>query len=338
MTGSAPRAPTPDTMSGVRVIPPCRPVNDLAADARAGLLHRPRQLPPKYFYDASGSALFDAICDTPEYYLTRTEHALLERCAAGLMQQAAADAVIELGAGTARKTRTLLAHARPGTRYRPFDICAPLMQQVGRDLGREFPHLRIEPCCGDYHAGLAHLEHPPGRCLFLFLGSTLGNFEDDEASTFLDELTGQMAPGDCLLLGVDRVKSRQRLEAAYNDAQGLTARFNLNLLEVLNRELLADFDPAAFRHHAFYNASAHRIEMHLHCLRACRVQLRALGETIHLAQGESIRTEISRKFTRSEAELLLQQAGLEILAHEEAPNGDFSLLLGRLPQRHHAVT
>ncbi len=313
----------------VRFVPPARPVNDLAADARAGLLSRPRSLPPKYFYDATGSALFDAICDTPEYYPTRTEQALLAARGAALMARAAPRALLEFGAGTARKTRHLLDHATPGCRYLPLDICAELLAVVGATLAAEYPRLEIEPCCGDYHAGLDHLPRPEGPCLYLFLGGTLGNLDDHEAQDFLDEVAAHMRPGDCLLLGLDRVKARTRLEAAYDDEAGLTARFNLNLLQVLNRELGADFDPAAFRHLARYNEDRARIEMYLVARRDQRVRLAALDTVIELARGERILTEISRKFTHDSAEALIDAAGLRLLDHLEAPGGDYSLLLAQ---------
>ncbi len=311
----------------VRFVPPARPVNDLAADARAGLLQPPRSLPPKYFYDASGSGLFDAICDTPEYYPTRTELALLADRGASLMARAAPRAIIEFGAGTARKTRCLLDHAAPGCRYLPMDICVELMTTVGAALAADYPRLDIEPCCGDYHAGLDHLPRPEGRRLYLFLGGTIGNFDEDEAQAFLAEVAAHMRPCDCLLLGLDRVKARARLEAAYDDAAGLTARFNLNLLRVLNRELGADFDPAAFRHLARYDEERARIEMYLVAERDQRVHLEALDSVIELARGERILTEISRKFTRASAEALIDGAGLRLLDHHEAPGGDYSLLL-----------
>ncbi|HJO36651.1 MAG TPA: L-histidine N(alpha)-methyltransferase [Gammaproteobacteria bacterium] len=310
---------------------PERPVPGIVEDAAAGLLEAPRSLPPKYFYDAVGSALFDRICDTPEYYPTRTEAALLAAHAGDIMRRCQPRALVELGSGTSRKTRHLLRAAPAPARltYWPLDVCEPVLEAQAIALEQEFPGLAVQPLVGDYHGGLAHLPPMPGPRLFVFLGGTLGNFRHHEALALLQELAVLMAPADALLLGVDRVKSTARLNAAYNDAAGVTAAFNLNLLQVLNRELAADFDPAAFSHHAAYDERAAQIEMALISRRAQQVELGALQRCITLAEGEPIRTEISRKFTPESLRALLAEAGLGLEALYQPEDGSFSLVSAR---------
>lgn len=313
-----------------RVVPPARPIAGLQEDARRGLLRRPRSLPPKYFYDERGSRLFDAICDTPEYYPTRTEDALLARHAAAIVAQARPEHILELGSGTSRKTRHLLAACEGGRAapvYWPFDVCEEMLLAAGAELAGHYEWLTVKPLLGDYCAGLRHLPCPPGRRLFVFLGGTIGNFGRDEAVSLLQELRAIMAPGDWLLLGADRVKDPAILHAAYNDAQGITAEFNRNLLHVLNRELEANFEVEAFRHEAVYNSLHARIEMYLVSARPQTVRLRALGECIGLAQGERILTEISCKFTPGAIESLLSSARLRLDTHYQPPDESFSLVL-----------
>lgn len=310
---------------------PDRPVSGIVEDAAAGLLEAPRSLPPKYFYDAVGSALFDQICDTPEYYPMRTEAALLAAHAGEIMRRYQPRALVELGSGMSRKTRHLL-RATPAPAqltYWPLDVCEPVLETQAVALEREFPGLTVQPLVGDYHGGLANLPAMNGPRLFVFLGGTLGNFQHGEAVSLLRELATLMAPADALLLGVDRVKATARLNAAYNDAAGVTAAFNLNLLQVLNRELGADFDPAAFAHHAVYNEQAAQIEMSLISRRVQQVQLRALRQRITLAAGEAIRTEISRKFTPESLRALLAEAGLGLEALYQPEDGSFSLISAR---------
>lgn len=315
-------------------VPATRPVAGIVDDVRSGLLVRPRSLPPKYFYDARGSALFDRICDTPEYYPTRTEDSLLATCAERVISSARPDHIIELGSGASRKTGHLLAavdRVGPDTcEYWPFDVCEPMLRQAAARLISEHPGLKVNALVGDYLAGLDGLPRPAGRRLFVFLGSTIGNFQPAEATMFLRELAALMDHGDSLLLGVDRVKEAAVLEAAYNDAEGVTAAFNLNLLRVLNRELDADFVPDGFRHRAVYDTDLRRIEMHLVSRTDQSVTLRRLGEELSLEAGESILTEISRKFTPEDLDELLGEAGLEPVARYEPANGYFSLIHARL--------
>lgn len=305
-------------------------MTSLADDARAGLLTPPRSLPPKYFYDARGSLLFDRICDTPEYYVTRTEAALLSTFAHDVIDTARPDHILELGAGSSRKTRHLLDACQARGQicaYWPFDVCETILFETANGLRDAYDWLTINILVGDYHAGLADLSAVSGRRLYVFLGSTIGNFDTELAVDFLRELRAQMNPDDALLLGADRVKDEVVLKAAYDDAAGITAEFNLNVLNVLNRELEADFEPAHFYHRADYNPGGRRMEMYLVSRRAQTVHLESLGETFELEAGEAILTEISRKFTESDLYTLLRRAGFAVAMHYQPDNGYFSLLL-----------
>lgn len=309
-----------------------RPLPGLIDDAQAGLLAPPRSLPPKYFYDDQGSRLFEAVCDTSEYYPTRTEAALLKTHAARVVEQIRPDHILELGSGSSRKTRHLLEAcdaARIAPTYWPFDVSAQMMLDAGQSLVSSYEWLRVHALVGDYNGGLGTLPLPEddGRRLIVFLGGTLGNFEPEDATDMLREIRTLMAPGDALLLGLDRVKDSDRLEAAYDDAAGHTAAFNRNVLRVLNRELDADFPLAAYRHAARFDRQRARIEMHLVAERAHTVQIGALGARIEIGAEESILTEISHKFTVESIDTLLASAGLRWLDHFEAEQGDYSLVL-----------
>ena len=310
---------------------------DLLADFRAGMLEPPRSLPPKYFYDARGSQLFDAICDTPEYYPTRLEADLLERHAEAILEASGARTLFELGSGTSRKTEYLLAalEARVSApHYVANDVCAEILDEAGARLLQRFDQMRVDSLCGDYAAALTHLAdvsgaQTDGPRLFAFLGSSLGNFEDAEAAALLRRIRDTMNPEDRLLLGLDRVKPRPILEAAYNDAAGVTAAFNLNLLSVLNTELGADFDPEGFEHRAPFVEDLSRIEMHLVSRRQQTVRVSEPEAVLEIAEGEVIRTEISRKFSREAIDRLLTAAGLEHAAQWSAPEEWYSLFLLR---------
>lgn len=287
-------------------------------------------MPPKYFYDQRGSELFDAICDTPEYYPTRTEEALLRQHAQELMQTSAPRHILEFGSGTSRKTRHLLdVCSRADTAYWPFDVCAPMLKKAGEQLVDEYDWLDVNILVGDYLGGLQGLPDLQGRCLYVFLGGTIGNFTEAEAAWFLQELSAVMKADDCLLLGADRIKDTAVLHAAYNDRQGITAAFNLNLLEVLNRELQADFDTSQFQHRAEFNDRAGQIEMYLQSSCHQSVEIGRLDTTIHLQRDERISTEVSRKFTHARLEAMLVEAGLTVASHKQPVNGYYSLLLAR---------
>lgn len=309
-----PEASTAERKVSISSVPASRRRPGIAEDVRDGLATRPRELSPKYFYDERGSILFDRICDTPEYYPTRTEAALLDRYAAEIMRLANPESMLELGSGTSRKTRVLLDKwDRRGGTYWPFDVSAQMLRQVAMQLADEYPQLKIHGLVGDYTGGFGNFPDLDGRTLALFLGSTLGNFAPEFASHFLLEFATHLDRGDCFLLGTDLHKDPAVLEAAYNDADGITAQFNRNILRVLNRELDADFDESAFEHRAVYNQRFRRIEMYLDCRRDQTVHIGGLGLTLELAAGEPILTEISRKFTTGELQRLLGEARLEVV-------------------------
>lgn len=305
----------------------------LPEDALRGLSARQKYIPSKYFYDERGSALFAEICDLPEYYPTRTEHALLERIAPEVIGETRPADLVELGSGDARKTRSLLdvvGNNGRATRYVPFDVSESMLRESADSLLEEYPWLRIHGVVGDYERHLGEIPDAR-RKLVLFLGSTIGNFDNDRTREFLRDLSLRMRPGDHLLLGTDLVKPRAVLEAAYNDSAGVTAEFNLNVLNVLNRELGADFDLAAFEHIAFWRARASRIEMHLRAKRAQTVRVTKLGRVFEFKRGETLLTEISRKFTRKSVSQILGSAGLRLVRWFPSPDDNFALSLSTLP-------
>lgn len=317
---------------GRRSVARSRAVPALAEDVAAGLLTRPLELPPKYFYDARGSELFDRICETPEYYVTRAEDALLGDSARAIVEAAAPGDILEFGSGLSRKTRRLLDACESGARfpsYTAFDISETALEAAARGLAEDYDWLRVNMLVGDYDAGLAHLPRADGPRLYCFLGSTIGNFTHAEAVRFLGEVRSAMTEGDHLLLGADRVKEESVLTAAYNDSEGLTEAFNLNLLNVLNNEVGADFDLRRFAHWAAFDSAESRIEMRLVSRADQRVRLAALGAEFEMADGESILTEISRKFTAPALAALLEEAGFDTAAHYTAGDEYFSLMLAR---------
>lgn len=313
-------------------VEPTRSVTTLAEDVETGLFACPRTLPPKYFYDERGSLLFDRICDAPEYYPTRTESALLERVARDVIAASQPECIVELGSGTSRKTRHLfdaceLHDCHP--MYRPFDVCDEILVASGEALQGDYEWLEVQPMIGDYTAGLGNLPRHDGPTLVVFLGGTIGNFTPAERQDFLRELREAMSPGDRLLLGADRVKQPDVLHAAYNDSEGITADFNLNVLRVLNRELGADFDLDGFEHYAHFNPRESRIEMHLIAMRDQKVRFAGIETLLDFSEGDHIRTEVSTKFTKREVEGMLRDAGFEIDQHYESDVRKFSLLLAR---------
>lgn len=313
-------------------VQPAWPVSDLRADLAQGFEQSPRMLPPKYFYDDYGSQLFERICETPEYYPTRAEAALLAAHATDIIDEVAPAHLIELGSGSSRKTRHLLRAAEAldmMPTYWPFDVCREMLERSGHQLAEEFPRLQVRALVGDYLGGLAHLPQAAGRQLFVFLGGTIGNFSEQEADRFLRDLRARLRPGDYLLLGADRAKDVAMLEAAYDDAAGVTAAFNLNVLNVVNRELQADFDLAGFRHRAVFNRAEARIEMYLLAQRRQRVTVQALQRCYEFEPDEAILTEISRKFTPESLSAMLGRAGFAIERHLEGGERLFSLVLAK---------
>lgn len=321
-----------DGAPAVEDVPPSRPVPSLEDDVRGHLLEPPRSLPPKYLYDRRGSDLFDRICLTPEYYVTRTEEALLARVAGEVADAARPATVFEFGSGTSRKTpRVLEACLAEGSlaSYAAFDISPDALRAAGRKIRKRHPGLGLRLFAGDYTAGLDALPELPGPCLFLFLGGTIGNFPEPEGQAFLRDVAAVMGPDDSLLIGADRVKDPAVLDAAYNDAEGVTAAFNLNALSVLNDRLGADFRPRAFRHDARYVGERERVELRLVAEGAQRVRIPRLDAAFELADGETILTEISRKFTPESLARLLGGAGLAMAGHYAADGDYFSLVLAR---------
>lgn len=307
----------------------------LAVDAKRGLARAPRSLPPKHLYDAKGCALFDRICDLPEYYLTRAEQLLLARHAEEIATRANAAALLEIGSGMARKTRLLLAAMSRRSRpvYVPFDISREALAASAKAVLCELPGVRVRGVLGDFTRDIptfcAAAAPDGGPRLFAFLGSTIGNLDEHEAPALLREVRDQMTERDHFLLGADLVKDHCLLSAAYNDRAGVTAAFNKNLLATANRELWADFDLDAFTHYAPYVRDKARIEMHLRARSPQSVRLARIGLRIDLEEGETIRTEISRKFTRASLEETLTQSGMQLDAWYSGADRAFALVLAR---------
>jgi dimethylhistidine N-methyltransferase len=309
-------------------------VSPIADEVMRGLSARPRDLPPKLFYDAAGSHLFEQITETPEYYPTRTERAILKDFAGEMVQQAGNNlTLVELGAGSASKTQVLIeALLRRQLRadYYPVDVSSSALQGALATLNGHFPRLRVSPIVADYTHLLPDLKSLPGRKLVLFIGSTIGNFEPEEAEAFLKSVRQSLLPGDALLIGFDLIKDAGVLHAAYNDAQGVTAAFNKNVLVRINRELGGSFDVDGFEHVAFWNRKKSRIEMHLESVYEQTVWVQDLGRGFHFDQGERIHTENSYKFNASSIKRLLRRSGFKLEKSWTDSQGWFCEALGRV--------
>ena len=308
----------------------------IAAEVYEGLLKRPKSLPPKLFYDATGSALFERITELPEYYLTRTERLILKAKAGAMIAAAGPDlSLLELGAGTASKTRLLIRAAldrQPKVDFYPIDVSRSALGEAVASLNGDFPGLRVVPVVDDYSRGLGQLSKLPGRKLLLYLGSSIGNFEPMQAGAMLRMMRSTLNPGDALLLGTDMVKPPEILIPAYNDPQGVTEAFNKNMLAHINRELDANFNLDAFTHIAFWNPECSRMEIHLESTRPQVVHLRQLGMRIHLSKGERIHTENSYKFTQPIVDAILDMAGFVREQTWMDEKGWFALHLARVPE------
>lgn len=302
--------------------------DDLVADVRAGLTRTPKRLPPRWFYDDRGSELFEAITRLPEYYLSRTEASILEVAAPDIVSFVRPLSLVELGAGSSEKTRALIVPAiREGlTCFVPFDVSEAFLQQTAHRVAAEFPGISVYAVVGAF---AEHLDRVPrhGRQLVVFLGSTIGNFDDDERTVFLRHVRGLLEPGDAFLLGLDLVKSPAEVTAAYDDSEGVTAAFNRNMLTVVNRELGANFDVDSFEHVAVFNRARSRIEMHLRARQRQHVRIPGAGLTIDFEPGETLLTEISVKFTRETIERSLRESGLGIARWYTDPGERFALCL-----------
>jgi L-histidine N-alpha-methyltransferase len=301
----------------------------LRADVLAGLTATPKALPPKWFYDAWGSTLFEDITRLPEYYLTSRERAILRAHAGEIAELTRANTLVELGSGSSEKTRLLLdamvgaGHLR---RFVPFDVSEPALRESAARIADEYRGIEVHGVVGDFER---HIEQLPAghRRLVAFLGSSIGNLVPEERSRFLAELRDYLDPGEALLLGTDLVKDVRRLERAYNDSRGVTAEFNRNVLAVINRELHADFDLQQFAHVARFNPEREWIEMFLRSETDQTATIADLGLRVGFVAGEEMQTEISDKFRRPAVEAELDAAGFELRCWWTDPDGEFALSL-----------
>ena len=310
--------------------------NDIKADVLRGLTSCQKSIPSKYFYDANGSRLFEEICSLPEYYQTRTELSILKNSATHIVRNLRQADIIELGSGSNLKIRTLLDACSRSCKadicYLPVDMSESALVESSVELLDAYPDLKIAGIVADF---TKHIEKIPleREGLFVFFGSTIGNFGDEARIDLLKHVAGMMGPGVRFLLGIDMIKPAEMLERAYNDSRGLTAEFNKNILNVVNRELSADFDRCHFDHVAFYNADKEQVEMHLRANRGISVEIDRLGIQVSMKKGETIHTEICGKFSRESAEAMTEEAGLRIDRWYSDPQGWFSLVeLARMDQ------
>ncbi len=305
-------------------------IND-GSDVVKGLTQTPKTLPARYFYDDRGSDLFEQICGLPEYYLTRTEMAILRNCAIEIAQITGSCELVELGSGSSTKTRILLdAYCELGypLHYLPIDVSAGILESSARQLLADYSSLKVRALVSTYELALKQLAPTqlPSR-MICFIGSTLGNLTPEECDLFFAQIESALDVGEYFLLGVDLQKPKQLLEEAYNDRQGVTAAFNLNILQHLNWRFDGNFDTQMFEHWAFYHESEQQIEMHLRSLRSQTVQLRVLDLQVEFAADETIRTEISRKFNLKTLQQELKARGLVPVKTWTDPQQWFGLLL-----------
>ncbi|MDT0433518.1 MULTISPECIES: L-histidine N(alpha)-methyltransferase [Streptomyces] len=298
----------------------------LRADVLRGLTGTPKTLPPKWFYDAHGSDLFERITELPEYYPTRAEREILVGRSAEIASVTGARTLVELGSGSSEKTRHLIEALTGLHTYVPVDVSESALTQAGQALIAERPGLQVHALIADFTAALA-LPRTPGPRLVAFLGGTIGNLPPVERAAFLGSIRGLLSPGDALLLGTDLVKDEEVLVRAYDDAAGVTAAFDKNVLTVVNRELGADFDPDAFDHVALWDARNEWIEMRLRSRADQTVKVPALGLAVEFAAGEELRTEISAKFRRDSVSAELDAAGLSLSHWWTDSEGRFALSL-----------
>lgn len=300
-----------------------------------GLTQPQKSLAPRYFYDDRGSQLFEQICELPEYYPTRTEAWILQQYAAEIAQTTGICELVELGSGSSTKTRFLLDAYRQMDYplcYVPIDVSGGILEASAKQLLTDYSTLKVRGLVGTYELALKNIRPSPlpSRTI-CFLGSTLGNFNQKECDRFFSQVRTALQSGDYFLLGIDLQKPIEILEAAYNDAQGVTAEFNLNMLRHLNGRFKGNFDLSVFEHRAFYNTSEAQIEMHLICKRSHSVRLEMLDLTVHFQAKETILTEISRKFDLDEMQQYLAQQGLKPLQIWTDPNRWFGLILCQVP-------
>ncbi|GAB2965425.1 L-histidine N(alpha)-methyltransferase [Saccharothrix stipae] len=303
----------------------------LRAEAKAGLTARPKWVSPKWFYDAVGSELFEEITRLPEYYPTRAEREILVARAAEIASLTGAHSLVELGSGSSEKTRLLLSALREHgtlTEFVPLDVSPSALTEAAKAIMASYPGLRVHGVVGDFTEHLGLLPGTPPRVV-AFLGGTIGNLIPEERDKFFTSVRDVLEPGEWLLLGTDLVKDPDVLVRAYDDAQGVTAEFNRNVLRVMNRELDADFDPADFEHVALWNAEQEWIEMRLRALRPVKTHVAALGLDVEFTEGEELRTEVSAKFRREGVERELSAAGFALHHWWTDPESRFALSLSR---------
>lgn len=302
-------------------------------DVIEGLSAVQKTLPPKYFYDEKGSLLFEKICELPEYYPTRTETAILKAVSGAIAQTTGPCEMVELGSGSSTKSRILLdAYEAAGypLRYLPVDVSETMLSESAGKLLEEYAELDVCAIASTYEPALKAL--PPKQLptrMIAFIGSTIGNLQPSECGVFLSQISETLEVGDYFLLGLDLQKETAILEAAYNDSQGVTAAFNLNMLQHLNRKFQGDFDLDKFKHVALYNEQDHQIEMYLESLAAQTVSLKALDLTVEFGQGERILSEISRKFNLSQMTQILSEYQLRVINPYTDRKSWFGLLLGQ---------
>jgi L-histidine Nalpha-methyltransferase len=306
----------------------------MAREVREGLGATPKRLPAKFFYDEIGSALFEQITELPEYYLTRTERAIFEDYAAEILEAAGPSlTLVELGAGTASKTCILieeLLQRQSRALFYPIDVSPSALNEAVRQMAVQFPQLRVSPIVADYTGGVPALTRISGRKLVLYIGSSIGNFEPSQAVAMLRRIRRSLRTGDALLLGTDLAKSTKVLLPAYDDAQGVTAQFNKNMLARLNRELDADFDLDAFRHVAVWNKRCSRMEMYLESTTKQSVFLSALDLDVRFDEGERLHTENSYKYTAEMVNTIVRESGFTLDKTWSDPKGWFGVHLARV--------
>jgi len=321
---------SPDIVGGTPPYTVRRSRQQMVRDVRQGLTKTPKQLSPKYFYDERGSELFEEITQLPEYYLTRAERSLLERRIPEIIAGVRPCSLVELGAGSATKTRLIIDEMRSSgcaECYVPIDVSKEFLEATALQLQADYPDIKITPVVSDITEPFA-LPPVASPTLVAFLGSTIGNFPREPAVRLLSHVARAMGPSDRFLLGADLRKDPEIINRAYNDSRGVTAAFNLNILERLNRELGADFPVGGYDHKAFYSSQHHRVEMHLIARKAHKVVIPEIGE-IQFRAGESIRTELSYKYDRPTLEDILKAAGLVMEKWMPADDGSFALALAR---------
>ena len=338
--GDEPKATLRDRAANNRLdidylLNPQKVEQDDIQDVINGLSQTPKSLPARYFYDAKGSQLFETICDLPEYYPTRTEAEILQQYAGQIIEQTNIVELVELGSGSSSKTRYLFDayhnHTNASLYYVPVDVSSSILQASANDLLAQYPRLKIRGKVATYSQALEQLSTSSlGRRMIVFLGSSIGNFTSTQCDRFIDQIVSALSPGDYFLLGIDLQKPTEKLEAAYNDAQGITAAFNLNILQHLNHRFAGNFDLNLFKHRAIYNTIEHQIEMYLISQQEQKVTLSSLDLTIKIAKGEKILTEISRKFDLTKMSQYLGDRNLKLVKAYTDSQQQFGSILTQL--------